>query len=142
MVCMKIKDTDFVFCDFGKRHTYKKIIKKILNHAEQVVFRITPFLDNDDEFRNSRWSELSGSFLYSVYDSALSDQPNEKHAMVVLKSDYYVYDYFLNLHDFFEIQEDDKFDLYLQNPAFMKNGVIFCYTISHEELCFIEKELW
>ncbi len=139
---MKIKDTKFVPCNFGNRHTYKKIMKKILNYADEVVFTICPFLDNEEEFRNSRWSELSDSFLYSVYDSAPTDQPNDKHSMIVLKSDYYVYDYFLNLRDFFEIQEDDEYGISLENPAFMKNGEIFCYAISHEEACDIEEALW
>ena len=102
---MKIKDTKFVPCDFGNGNTYKKIMKKILNYADEVVFTITPFLENDDEFKNSRWSALSDSFLYSVYDTAPSDWPNDK-------------------------------------PAFMKNGEIFCYTISHEEACDIEEALW
>lgn len=142
LVHMKIKDTKFVPCDFGNAHTYKKIIKKILNYADEVVFTIQPFLENDDEFKNSRWSELSGSFLYSVYDSAPSDQPNDKHSMIVLKNDYYVYDYFLNLCDFFEIQEDDKYGISIEDPAFIKNGEIFCYAISHEEICDIEEALW
>lgn len=139
---MKIKDTKFVPCDFGNGHIYKKIMKKILNYADEVVFAIGPFLDNDDEFKNSRWSELSDSFLYSVYDSAPSDLPDNKHSMIVLKSDYYVYDYFLNLSDLFEIQEDDELGISMENPAFMKNGEIFCYAVSHEEMCVIEEELW
>lgn len=142
LVHMKIKDTKFVPCDFGNAHTYKKIIKKILNYADEVVFTIQPFLENDDEFKNSRWSQLSGSFLYSVYDSAPSDQPNDKHSMIILKNDYYVYDYFLNLCDFFEIQEDDKYGISIEDPAFIKNGEIFCYAISHEEICDIEEALW
>ncbi len=142
MGSMKIKDTKFVPCDFGNGNTYKKIMKKILNYADEVVFTITPFLENDDEFKNSRWSALSDSFLYSVYDTAPSDWPNDKHSMVVLNVDYYVYDYFLNLRDFFEIQEDDKYEISMKDPAFMKNGEIFCYTISHEEACDIEEALW
>ena len=142
MGSIKIKDIKFVPCDFGNGNTYKKIMKKILNYADEVVFTITPFLENDDEFKNSRWSALSDSFLYSVYDTAPSDWPNDKHSMVVLNVDYYVYDYFLNLRDFFEIQEDDKYEISMKDPAFMKNGEIFCYTISHEEACDIEEALW
>lgn len=142
LVRMKIKDTKFVPCDFGNGHTYRKIIKKILSHADEVVFTVHPFLDDDDEFKNGRWSNLSDSFLYSVYDHAPTDQPNDKSSMIILKNDYYVYDYFLNLCDLYEIQEDDTYGISIEDPAFMKNGEIFCYSISHEEGCDIEEALW
>ena len=41
------------------------------------ILAVHPFLD-DDEFKNGRWSKLSDSFLYSVYESASADQPNDK----------------------------------------------------------------
>ena len=36
----------------------------------------------------------------------------------------------------------DKFGITLEDPAFIKDGEVVCYTITHEEYCCIEEELY
>ena len=36
----------------------------------------------------------------------------------------------------------DEFGITLEDPAFIKDGEVVCYTITHEEYCCIEEELY
>lgn len=73
---------------------YQKFIQMILNYADSVCFTIKPFLDNIDEFNKSIWSELNYSVLDYGFVRAASNFENDKSHLVLLKKDYYVYNFF------------------------------------------------
>lgn len=122
---------------------YQKFIQIILNYADSVCFTIKPFLDNLDEFNKSIWSELNYSVLDYGFVRAASDFKNDKSHLVLLKKDYYVYNFFKGKKGIFDFQgEDSNLGITLEDPAFIKNEEAFCYTVTHEKICIVIEDIY
>lgn len=122
---------------------YQKFIQIILNYADSVCFTIKPFLDNIDEFNKSIWSELNYSVLDYGFVRAASNSENDKSHLVLLKKDYYVYNFFKGKKGIFDFRdEDSNLGITLEDPAFIKNEEVFCYTVTHEKICIVIEDIY
>ncbi len=122
---------------------YQKFIQIILNYADSVCFTIKPFLDNIDEFNKSIWSELNYSVLDYGFVRAASNFENDKSHLVLLKKDYYVYNFFKGKKGIFDFRdEDSNLGITLEDPAFIKNEEVFCYTVTHEKICLVIEDIY
>lgn len=122
---------------------YQKFIQIILNYADSVCFTIKPFLDNIDEFNKSIWSELNYSVLDYGFVRAASNFENDKSHLVLLKKDYYVYNFFKGKKGIFDFRdEDSNLGITLEDPAFIKNEEVFCYTVTHEKICIVIEDIY
>lgn len=122
---------------------YQKFIQIILNYADSVCFTIKPFLDNIDEFNKSIWSELNYSVLDYGFVRAASNFENDKSHLVLLKNDYYVYNFFKGKKGIFDFRdEDSNLGITLEDPAFIKNEEVFCYTVTHEKICIVIEDIY
>ena len=122
---------------------YQKFIQIILNYADSVCFTIKPFLDNIDEFNKSIWSELNYSVLDYGFVRAASNFENDKSHLVLLKNDYYVYNFFKGKKGIFDFRdEDSNLGITLEDPAFIKNEEVFCYTVTHGKICIVIEDIY
>ncbi len=122
---------------------YQKFIQIILYYADSVCFTIKPFLDNIDEFNKSIWSELTYSVLDYGFARAASGFKNDKSHLVLLKKDYYVYSFFKGKKGIFDFREEDSsLGITLEDPAFIKNEEVFCYTVTHEKICIVIEDIY
>lgn len=126
-----------------KYNEYKKFIQIILNYADSVCFTIKPFLDNLDEFNKSIWSELNDSVLDYGFARAASNFESDKSHLILLKKDYYVYKFFQGKKGIFDfLEEDPNLGITLEDPAFIKNVEVFCYTVTHEKMCIVIEDIY
>ena len=86
-IVMNISNKKYVSYLAEKHDDYKRFIKIILKNSDKVCFTVRPSLDNIDEFRDSIWSFLSESILYTSCEKAATDGYNEKSDLIVLKND-------------------------------------------------------
>ena len=143
---MKIKQEHFI--DYIRKNKtdhkeYIRIIRMLIKHADAVCFTIKPFLDTVDDFYHSIWSAMRFSVLDYGYAESAIDEAGKKSCMILLRTDYELYDFMQNRKNLFDFgQEDPYFGFALENPAFIKDGEVFCYTISHEENCLVTKSVY
>uniref|UniRef100_N2ADU2 Uncharacterized protein n=1 Tax=Eubacterium plexicaudatum ASF492 TaxID=1235802 RepID=N2ADU2_9FIRM len=100
-------------------------------------------MDNIDEFNKSIWSDLNYSVLDYGFVRAASNFENDKSHLVLLKKDYYVYNFFKGKKGIFDFRdEDSNLGITLEDPAFIKNEEVFCYTVTHEKICIVIEDIY
>ena len=138
----KMKESGYVSYAVDAHNEYLRLIKVILKHADIVCFTVHPFLDSLEEFFDSAWAFLGENVLYMTCDRAIGDNVGEKTNLIFLKNDYFLYDFFINKRNMDDFKEDPKTGVTLENPVFIENKEIICYTITHEEICVISHNLF
>ena len=131
-----------IYDSFGT-NTYKeylRFIKLLLKNTDQICFTIKPCLDDLDEFKKSKWGHLSGSIIKQTCDHAI-DMPEYLRSLLYFKNDYTMYDFFIHLKSISDFTEDENLGITMEDPIFIKNGEVICYTVTHEDLCDLKIEL-
>lgn len=124
------------------RKEYHRFIRLILAYADSVCFTVKPFLDNLEEFNSSIWSGMKYSVLDHGFARAASNAPGCKSHLILLKKAYPVYDFLQSRNHIFDFtREDAAFGITLEDPAFIKGGEVFCYTVTHEKICFVAEDV-
>ena len=122
---------------------YLAFIKLVLNNTDVVCFKVSPFLDSLEEFRHSIWSYLNDNVLYTTCDVEISDASGNISHLLFLKNDYTLYEFFLNKKNLFDFEETDRIlGITLENPVFIRGGEAICFSITHEESCTLDKDLY
>lgn len=125
------------------RKEYNRFIRVVFDHADSVCFTVKPFLDNIDEFNNSIWSAMRYSVLDHGFARAASNPANVKSHLILLKKDYYLYDFLQRKNSIFDFTEEDPdCGIWLDDPAFIKDGEVFCYTVTHEKICIVTEDVY
>lgn len=121
---------------------YIKFITYILKEADIVCFIIHPYLDNSDEFKQTKWKDLESS----IVDIGFAHSPSYgdiNSFLIKFKSDYFLYKFFMerqNIFDFFS--EDEDTGLTMEDPAFIKDEEVLCYTVTHEQVCVVSETIY
>lgn len=136
------KDTGYESYVTKDYKEYLKFIKLVLKNTDKVCFTVNPFLDNMEEFRQSKWGFLSDSVLYTICDKAITEYFDVKSHLIILKNDYSVYEFFLNKKNISDFEEDENIGITIEDPVFIKGNEVVCYALTHEDDCCIEKELY
>lgn len=137
------KNTKYLYLEMKTRREYQEFIKLVMKHTDKVCFTVRPFLDNIEEFNNSIWSFLSENVIYTAIDRPITGGFDEVNHLIVLKKDYFLYDFFWKKENIFDFEQtDENLGITLEDPVFIKDGEVVCYTITHEEYCCIEEELY
>lgn len=122
---------------------YVKLIKVLLKHADTVCFTVNPFFDSLEEMKNSIWATLYDSVLYMSCDQgSVDDEVGVKRNLLFMKNDYFLYEFFLNKKNMDDFEEDSNIGVVLENPVFIENGEIICYTITHEWSCDVSYDIY
>ncbi|OYP37934.1 hypothetical protein C8E03_103444 [Lachnotalea glycerini] len=122
---------------------YNVFIDLILRKADEICVTIKPSLDSIAEFEESMWGELADSIITTEYAQAATDNPGESSFLVYLKKDYKTIEFFKARKNIFDYSECDKITgITLEDPAFIKDNIIFCYTLTHESICEIEESIY
>lgn len=117
----------------GSRREYLGFIRLVLKYADTVCFTVCPYLDNPGELGSSIWSCLSDSVLDYGFAQAVSYPPDVRHCLVLFRKDYCLCEFLQSRKGIFDFEEEDPvLGIRLEDPAFLKNGEIFCYTVTHE----------
>lgn len=137
-----IKENFFDYIPKNKKE-YQKFIQFILNHADSVCVTIKPFLDNIAEFNRSIWAEMKYSVLDYGFARAASNFKNDKSHLILLKKDYSVIHFFKERKGIFDFSEEDtNLGISLEDPAFIKDDKVFCYTVTHEKICIVSENIY
>ena len=137
------KNTKYLYLDTKTRKEYQDFINLVMKNTDKVCFTVRPFLDNIEEFNNSIWSFLSENVICTTIDRPITGDFDEVDHLIVLKKDYFLYEFFLNKKNIFDFQQaDKKSGITLEDPVFIKDGKVVCYTITHEKYCCIEEDLY
>ncbi len=92
-----VKRTDSYVSYIVEDHKeYLAFIKLVLNNTDVVCFKVSPFLDSLEEFRQSIWSWLNDNVLYTTCDVEISDASGDISHLLFFKNDYTLYEFFLN----------------------------------------------
>lgn len=122
---------------------YNVFIDFIIRKASEICVTINPSLDSIMEFEESVWGELADSIIATEYAQAATDIPGNKSFLVYFKMDYKVIKFLKSRNNIFDFSECDKTTgITLEDPAFIKDNIIFCYTVTHEKICDIEENLY
>lgn len=136
-----INNTTYIaYCPQNAKE-YQKFIKLLLKSTEQICFTINPWLDNINEFCSSKWGFLSESIIKYSCDKAIDDPKYDK-SLLYFKNDYPLYNFFIHLSSIFDFTEDEELGIIMENPIFIKNREIICYTLTHEKFCNVKTELY
>ncbi|MBO5303403.1 MAG: hypothetical protein J6A92_05080 [Lachnospiraceae bacterium] len=138
---MKMKNTRFVPFEYLNFREYQCLIKRLLSNVDEVCFSVYPFLDSMEELFVSGW-KLADRRMKIVYDTEVTDGMKGKTSMIIMKYDYHGLDYFLDCRDIFYIFENEDVGISIENPAFIKDGEVVMYTVSHEKICDIDENVW
>ncbi len=140
---LEVRTDSFIGYIPKNKKDYLKFIQLILRYADSVCFQINPFLDNIDEFNRSIWGEMADSVLDYGFARAASDPENVKHHLVLLNKDYFVWQFLKERKGIFDYtQEDSGLGITLEDPAFIKDGKVFCYTVTHEKICIVAEDIY
>ena len=139
---MQSKEEFFDYIPKNKKE-YQNMIQCVLYHADFVCFTVLPFLDNIGEFNNSIWSRMRYSVADYGFARAASDSRNDKSHLILFKKDYFVYQFLKEKSNIFDFQEEDSVSgIMLEDPAFIRKGEVFCYTITHEKMCIMTEDIY
>lgn len=140
---IKLKKEPFVGYIPKGRKAYHRFIRLIFNYADSVCFTVRPFLDGIDEFNSSIWSAMQYSVLACGFASAASDFSCSKSHLVILQTDYSVYEFLQGRNGVFDFQEEDPASgITFEDPAFIRDGEVFCYTVTHEKICIVTENIY
>lgn len=122
---------------------YNTFIDFIIRKADEICVTIKPSLDSIAEFEESMWGELANSIVATEYGQAATDYPGEKSFLVYFKVDYKVIEFLKLRKNIFDFSEcDKKTGITLEDPTFIKDNIIFCYTLTHERICEVEEDFY
>lgn len=140
---LEIKKENFYGYIPKNRKDYLTFIRSVLDDADAVCFTVKPYLDNIDEFNRSIWSQLQYSVVDYGFARAASNFKNEKSHLILFQNDYFIYQFFMEKDDIFAYaKEDANLGITLEDPAFIKDGEVFCYTVTHEKICIVTKNIF
>ena len=136
---MKVKNDMSVLCNLIKKKDYIHFLKNVLSYSDEVYMLTNAY--SREEFENSMWTSLKYNFSDFFYGTC--DRRYDQGAFVSFPCNYAIREFLLNKENMydFDISENGA-DISLEDPAFVKNGEIFCYTITHENFCIISKEVY
>lgn len=121
---------------------YRSFIRLILKYADTVCFTVRPWLDSLDEFRCSIWSEMRCSIADYGFAQAASDPKGVKSSLILFKKDYCLCDFLQHKNGIFDFTEEDPgTGIRLDDPAFLKNGEVFLYTVTHGKMCAVTEDV-
>lgn len=140
---IKIMKEPFWDCTPKSRKGYHWFIRLILNYADAVCFTVRPFFDGIDELNGSIWSDMQYSVLDYGFAGAASDFAGYKSHLVIFRADYSAYEFFQGRKGIFDFCEEDAGSgITLEDPASMKDGEVFCYTVTHEKICIVTESIY
>lgn len=131
-----IKNDNFVDIDFKTREKYNAFVKFNLKYADQIIFT-TDFLPVQYEKLKKAVKDTTNLDIKdNGFCRAASDIKGQKSNLVEIENNYNLYEYLIDLGSIFAVNEEEN----LKDVCFLKAGEVYCYTVTHEEMCIMAGE--
>lgn len=127
MTDLIIKNDNYIDVNFKSRKEYNEFIKFNLKYADQIIFVV--------DYVSNQYEKLNFEIIDSGFAQAASDMKGENSHLIEVKNNYNLYEYLISCENFFGFKEEND----IRDVCFLKSGEVYCYTITHEEVCIISE---